>query len=49
MSESAKTEELKAQLEEELAKWQTKIDEAKVDQPGRHGSSRQAAPTYREP
>jgi len=30
MSESAKTEELKAQLEEELAKWQTKIDEAKV-------------------
>lgn len=30
MNESSKMNEMKAQLEQELAKWQTKIDEARV-------------------
>ena len=30
MTEPTKTEELKVQLEKELAKWQTRIDEARV-------------------
>ena len=30
MTESTKIDELKAQLEQEMAKWQTKIEEAKL-------------------
>ena len=30
MTESTKIDDLKAQLEQEMAKWQTKIDEAKL-------------------